>query len=80
MHTVTSKLQDEGIDSMSMIHDSFGVHTSHVNRLKEIVDSGFKEIHSPNPFNCLIESLGMSDEYKIEGDFLDELLEGEMIS
>ena len=38
-----------------MIHDSFGVHPSNIDRMIEIVESQFKLIHTMNPLKSLVE-------------------------
>jgi len=74
MSNVALRLRDEGIYDMHMVHDSYGVHPCHIERLHCIVREEFVKIHRRNLLqefkDEVEETLGVDlPDYPKQGDF-----------
>ncbi len=53
---VVNQAIDEGINSLALIHDSFGTHASEIPRFFQVVREAFVELYKVNPFIELAEN------------------------
>jgi hypothetical protein len=53
MQMATVKCHEEGISSLSMVHDSYGCHAANINKLRRIVRQSFIDIHRHLPLDLL---------------------------
>jgi hypothetical protein len=47
----SARCHEDGISSLSMVHDSYGCHAANINKLREIVLQSFIDIHRTLPLD-----------------------------
>jgi len=48
LHETVARLHDEGVRDFSMIHDSYGVHACHVERMNSLTRETYRDVFTPD--------------------------------